>query len=120
MDGHAITMLGTGLIADFYTNTLHGQRGRDRVRIVYSRNAERGAGGQASRRAGVVGRGPAGARGRNYGGTCVGARAGGEIIFAVVARDRCEPSTAADCRERRLWRAGGSRWVSGQTIKRSH
>ena len=42
MDGHAITMLGTGLIGDFYTNTLHGQRGRDRVRVVYSRTAERG------------------------------------------------------------------------------
>ena len=42
MDGHAITMLGTGLIGDFYTNTLHGQRGRDRVRVVYSRSAERG------------------------------------------------------------------------------
>ena len=27
MDGHAITMLGTGLIGDFYTKTLHGQRG---------------------------------------------------------------------------------------------
>ena len=43
MDGHAITMLGTGLIGDFYTNTLHGQRGRDRVRVVYSRSEERGA-----------------------------------------------------------------------------
>ena len=43
MDGHAITMLGTGLIGDFYTSTLHGQRGRDRVRVVYSRSAERGA-----------------------------------------------------------------------------
>jgi predicted dehydrogenase len=43
MDGHAITMLGTGLIGDFYTNTLHGQRGRDRVRVVFSRTAERGA-----------------------------------------------------------------------------
>ena len=42
MDGHAITMLGTGFIGDFYANTLHGQRGRDRVRIVYSRSAERG------------------------------------------------------------------------------
>ena len=30
MDGHAITMLGTGLIGDFYTMTLHGQRSRDR------------------------------------------------------------------------------------------
>ena len=42
MDGHAITMLGTGLIGDFYTNTLHGHRGRDRVRVVYSRSPERG------------------------------------------------------------------------------
>ena len=43
MDGHRISMLGTGLIGDFYTMTLHGQRGRDRVRVVYSRSAERGA-----------------------------------------------------------------------------
>ena len=43
MDAHSITMLGTGLIGDFYTNTLHGQRGRDRVRVVYSRIEERGA-----------------------------------------------------------------------------
>ena len=42
MKSHAITMLGTGLIAGFYTATLHGQRGRDRVRVVYSRTAERG------------------------------------------------------------------------------
>ena len=28
MQNHAITMLGTGLIGDFYTMTLHGQRGR--------------------------------------------------------------------------------------------
>ena len=40
MDGHSITMLGTGLIGDFYTNALHRQRGRDRVRIVYSRSPE--------------------------------------------------------------------------------
>ena len=39
---HSITMLGTGLIGDFYTATLNGQRGRDRVRVVYSRSAERG------------------------------------------------------------------------------
>jgi predicted dehydrogenase len=39
---HAITMLGTGLIADFYTMTLHGQRNADRVRVVYSRTEERG------------------------------------------------------------------------------
>src|SRR5574340_1593101 len=38
----AITMLGTGLIADFYTMTLHGQRGRDRVRVAYSRSDARG------------------------------------------------------------------------------
>jgi predicted dehydrogenase len=42
MQTHAITMLGTGLIGDFYTMTLHGQRGRDRVRVVYSRSEERG------------------------------------------------------------------------------
>ncbi|HEX7222121.1 MAG TPA: Gfo/Idh/MocA family oxidoreductase [Candidatus Limnocylindrales bacterium] len=42
MNGHGITMLGTGLIGDFYTNTLHGQRGRDRVGVVYSRSAARG------------------------------------------------------------------------------
>ena len=42
MNGHTITMLGTGLIGDFYTNTLQSQRGRDQVRVVYSRSAERG------------------------------------------------------------------------------
>jgi predicted dehydrogenase len=42
MDGHRISMLGTGLIGDFYTMTLHGQRGRDRVAVVYSRSPERG------------------------------------------------------------------------------
>ena len=42
MDGHRISMLGTGLIGDFYTNTLHGQRGRDQVQVVYSRSAGRG------------------------------------------------------------------------------
>jgi predicted dehydrogenase len=41
MQQHAISMLGTGLIGDFYTMTLHGQRGRDRVRVVYSRTEER-------------------------------------------------------------------------------
>jgi predicted dehydrogenase len=34
-------MLGTGLIGMFYTKTLHGQRGRDRVHTVYSRAGER-------------------------------------------------------------------------------
>ena len=43
MDGHRISMLGTGLIGDFYTMTLHGQRGRDQVKVVYSRSEDRGA-----------------------------------------------------------------------------
>src|SRR3954447_19810149 len=34
-------MLGTGLIGLFYTRTLHGQRNRDRVQVVYSRSQER-------------------------------------------------------------------------------
>jgi predicted dehydrogenase len=38
---HAVTMLGTGLIGTFYTMTLHGQRNRDRVGVVYSRSQER-------------------------------------------------------------------------------
>jgi predicted dehydrogenase len=42
MRPHSISMLGTGLIGDFYTMTLHGQRGADRVRTVYSRSEERG------------------------------------------------------------------------------
>jgi predicted dehydrogenase len=42
MKAHSITMLGTGLIGDFYTSTLHGQRGRDQVRVVYSRSEARG------------------------------------------------------------------------------
>ncbi len=42
MTGHSITMLGTGLIGDFYTMTLHGQRSRDRVRVAYSRTEARG------------------------------------------------------------------------------
>jgi predicted dehydrogenase len=37
----SITMLGTGLIGTFYTQTLHGLRSRDRVVNVYSRSAER-------------------------------------------------------------------------------
>ena len=36
-----IAMLGTGLIGNFYTETLHNQRGTDRVTVVYSRSAER-------------------------------------------------------------------------------
>ncbi|HUP15182.1 MAG TPA: Gfo/Idh/MocA family oxidoreductase [Acidimicrobiia bacterium] len=42
MQSHRITMLGTGLIGDFYAMTLHGQRGRDRVEVVYSRSEEQG------------------------------------------------------------------------------
>jgi predicted dehydrogenase len=34
MKSHKITLLGTGLIGQFYTMTLHGQRGRDRVHMV--------------------------------------------------------------------------------------
>src|SRR5215208_8191191 len=36
-------MLGTGLIGLFYTQTLHRQRNRDRVHVVYSRSQERAA-----------------------------------------------------------------------------
>jgi predicted dehydrogenase len=42
MSGHSVTMLGTGLIGEFYTMTLHGRRGRDRVQVVYSRSEDRG------------------------------------------------------------------------------
>jgi predicted dehydrogenase len=42
MKAHSITLLGTGFIGDFYTTTLHGQRRRDRVRVVYSRSEARG------------------------------------------------------------------------------
>jgi predicted dehydrogenase len=38
---HRVTMLGTGLIGLFYTLTLHRQRNRDRVEVVYSRSRER-------------------------------------------------------------------------------
>jgi predicted dehydrogenase len=38
---HRISMLGTGLIGMFYTLTLNGGRGRDRVHVVYSRSEER-------------------------------------------------------------------------------
>ena len=41
MKAHHVTMLGTGLIGDFYTATLHGQRGRDHVQVVFSRSEER-------------------------------------------------------------------------------
>ena len=50
-------MLGTGLIGLFYTRTLHGQRNRDRVHVVYSRSQERAeAFAQRERRARVVDR----------------------------------------------------------------
>jgi predicted dehydrogenase len=42
MGSHAVTMLGTGLIGDFYTRTLNAGRGNDEVRVAYSRTAERG------------------------------------------------------------------------------
>ena len=42
MASHAITMLGTGLIGDFYTRALQGRRTLDDVRVVYSRTRERG------------------------------------------------------------------------------
>jgi predicted dehydrogenase len=38
---HGITMLGSGLIGLFYTMTLHGQRKRDLVKVIYSRDAAR-------------------------------------------------------------------------------
>jgi predicted dehydrogenase len=41
VSGHRVTMLGTGLIGLFYTRTLHGQRNRDSVQVVYSRSEER-------------------------------------------------------------------------------
>ncbi len=37
-----VAMLGAGFIGDFYTFSLHGQRSRDSVQIVYSRDAKRG------------------------------------------------------------------------------
>ena len=44
MESHRISMLGTGLIGDFYTATLHGQRSRDEVWVDYSRSEARGQG----------------------------------------------------------------------------
>jgi len=37
-----VAMLGAGFIGDFYTFSLHGQRSRDRVQIIYSRDQARG------------------------------------------------------------------------------
>ena len=42
MKQHKVSLLGTGLIGDFYAATLHGQRNLDCVQVVYSRSAERG------------------------------------------------------------------------------
>jgi len=42
MKAYHVAMLGTGLIGEFYTATLHGQRGRDHVRVVFSKSDERG------------------------------------------------------------------------------
>ena len=37
-----VAMLGAGFIGDFYTFSLHGQRNRDRVHVIYSRDEARG------------------------------------------------------------------------------
>ena len=37
-----VAILGAGFIGDFYTYALHGQRSRDKVQIVYSRDEIRG------------------------------------------------------------------------------
>jgi predicted dehydrogenase len=41
MESHRISLLGSGFIGDFYTATLHGQRGRDLVKVAYGRSADR-------------------------------------------------------------------------------
>ncbi|NLX36689.1 MAG: Gfo/Idh/MocA family oxidoreductase [Chloroflexi bacterium] len=38
---HRIALIGTGFIGAFYLNTLHQQRGLDRIELVYSRRPER-------------------------------------------------------------------------------
>ncbi|MCC6162659.1 MAG: Gfo/Idh/MocA family oxidoreductase [Acidobacteria bacterium] len=43
MRHHTVTMLGAGLIGEFYTRTLHAQRSRDRVGVIYSRQPSRAA-----------------------------------------------------------------------------
>lgn len=40
---HKVAMLGTGLIGLFYTMSIHGNRSRDSVQVVYSRSDERGS-----------------------------------------------------------------------------
>ncbi|MBS11436.1 MAG: oxidoreductase [Gemmatimonadetes bacterium] len=39
---HRLAIIGTGFISNFYTTTLHGGRGLDRVHLCYSRTEERG------------------------------------------------------------------------------
>lgn len=41
MTSHKITMLSTGFISSFYTMSLHGKRGRDRVHTVFSRTEDK-------------------------------------------------------------------------------
>nr|WKN35365.1 Gfo/Idh/MocA family oxidoreductase [Tunicatimonas sp. TK19036] len=38
---HVITLLGTGLIGDFYAASIYNQRGRDSIHAVYSRSSDR-------------------------------------------------------------------------------
>jgi predicted dehydrogenase len=37
-----VAILGAGFIGDFYAYSLHGQRNRDKVQVIYSRDEERG------------------------------------------------------------------------------
>jgi predicted dehydrogenase len=37
-----VAMLGAGFIGDFYTFSIHGQRSRDKVHVIYSRDQARG------------------------------------------------------------------------------
>ena len=37
-----VAMLGAGFIGDFYTFSIHGQRNRDKVHVIYSRDEARG------------------------------------------------------------------------------
>ena len=39
---HRLAIIGTGFISNFYTTTLHGGRGLDRVHLCYSRTEDRG------------------------------------------------------------------------------
>ena len=52
MDGHRISLLGAGLVADFYAMTLHGQRSRDRVQrgLLAHAGARRGVPGALGHR----------------------------------------------------------------------